>query len=53
MAQTNPPVKAANDPSIFKEIRGFLKELNAGDGKPIEQLGAEEARQVLLARRNR
>jgi acetyl esterase/lipase len=45
MAQS---IKAENDPLIFTEIRGFLKALNAGGGKPIEQLSPADARQVLV-----
>lgn len=45
MAQT---IKAENDPQIFTEIRSFLKALNSGGGKPIEQLSPADARQVLV-----
>jgi acetyl esterase/lipase len=45
MAQS---IKAENDPMIFTEIRGFLKALNAGGGKPMEQMTPAEARQVLV-----
>lgn len=45
MAQSN--VKAENDPRIFTQVQQFLKALNAGGGKPIEQLSPAEARQVL------
>lgn len=45
MAQS---IKAENDPQIFTEIRGFLKALNAGGGKPMEQMTPAEARQVLV-----
>lgn len=48
MSQTNTKVKAENDPRIFKEVRGFLKALNSGTGKPIEQLSPVQARQVLI-----
>jgi acetyl esterase/lipase len=47
MSQSNKTVKAENDPQIFKEVRAFLKALNSGTGKPIEQLSPAEARQVL------
>lgn len=47
MAQER-PFKAENDPQIFKGIQGFLKALNAGDGKPLEQLSPADARQVLV-----
>ncbi len=45
MAQT---IKAENDPQIFTEVRSFLKALNSGGGKPIEQLSPADARQVLV-----
>jgi acetyl esterase/lipase len=41
------PVKAENDPRILMDIRKFLKALNSGTGKPIEQLNPAEARKVL------
>lgn len=47
MSQTNKTVKAENDPRIFKEVQTFLKALNSGTGKPIEQLSPADARQVL------
>lgn len=47
MSQSNKTVKAENDPQIFKEVRAFLKALNSGTGKPIEQLSPADARQVL------
>ena len=47
MSQSSKPVKAENDPQIFKEVRAFLKALNSGPGKPIEQLSPADARQVL------
>lgn len=40
--------KGEEDPQIFTEVRTFLKGLNAGDGKPMEQLSPEDARQVLI-----
>lgn len=40
--------KGESDPQIFTEIRSFLKAANSGDGKPMEQLSPEEARQVLV-----
>ncbi|WP_211345623.1 alpha/beta hydrolase [Paraflavitalea soli] len=52
MAQPNNATKAENDPRIFKEVRGFLKALNAGPGKPIEQLTPTAARQVLTDAQN-
>jgi len=47
MAQNTKP-KAENDPRIFTEVRAFLKALNSGTGKPIEQLSPADARQVLI-----
>lgn len=41
------PFKGASDPLIFREVRAFLEALNAGAGKPLEQLSPAEARQVL------
>jgi acetyl esterase/lipase len=46
------PVKAENDSRILKDIRGFLKALNSGTGKPIEQLSPADARQVLVDAQN-
>lgn len=48
LAQQANAVKAENDPLIFKEVRAFLKAVNSGGGKPIEQLSPEDARQVLI-----
>ena len=45
-------VKAENDPRILTNIRSFLKVLNSGDGKPIEQLSPEDARKVLVDAQN-
>ncbi len=42
------PYKGEQDPQVFTEIRGFLKALNAGNGKPLEQLSPSDARQVLV-----
>lgn len=47
-AKTRNSIKAEDDPRILKEVRGFLKSLNAGDGKPIEKLSPEDARSVLV-----
>lgn len=41
-------VAASEDPQIETHIRAFLKVLNAGTGKPLEQLSPEEARLVLV-----
>lgn len=48
MAQSN-PIKAENDPQIFRQVREFLKALNSGNGKPIEALSPVAARQVLTS----
>lgn len=48
MAQPTKVLKAENDPRILKQIREFLKGLNAGTGKPIEQLSPADARAVLV-----
>lgn len=42
------PFKGAEDPQIFTEVRAFLKALNAGGGKPMEEMSPAEARQVLI-----
>src|SRR5258705_5751120 len=52
MAQTNQTAKAENDPRIFREVREFLKALNSGNGKPIEQLSPADARKVLIDAQN-
>lgn len=52
MTQENKSVKAENDPLIFKDVRNFLKALNSGTGKPIEQLTPIDARQVLTDAQN-
>lgn len=39
---------AATDPSIQKDVRAFLKVLNSGTGKPLEQLPPKDARLVLV-----
>jgi acetyl esterase/lipase len=48
MAQSTRPIQAENDPRIFKSVREFLRALNAGGGKPIEQLSVADARAVLV-----
>ena len=40
--QNNNP--AAQDPNISKNMRAFLKALNSGGGKPLEQMTPQEAR---------
>lgn len=52
MTQLNKSAKAENDPRILKEVRAFLKGLNSGTGKPIEQLNPAAARQVLTDAQN-
>ncbi|MGD9635607.1 MAG: alpha/beta hydrolase [Pirellulales bacterium] len=44
MSATDP----ALDPAIDHRIRAFLKQLNAGGGKPMEQMTPTEARAVLV-----
>jgi len=48
MAQATQTLKAENDLQILSEVRSFLKGLNTGEGKPIEQLSPTDARQVLI-----
>lgn len=48
MSKLKKTVKAEEDPAIFKEVRAFLKALNSGSGKPVEQLSPASARQVLI-----
>jgi acetyl esterase len=48
MAQSTNAVKAENDPQILLKVRQFLKGLNSGGGKPMEQLSPADARQVLV-----
>lgn len=48
MAQAQNALKAENDPHILTDVRSFLKGLNSGGGKPIEQLSPADARQVLV-----
>ena len=47
MAQER-PFKGENDPQVFTSVQSFLKALNSGDGKPLEQLSPADARQVLV-----
>jgi len=39
---------ASKDPQIESNTRGFLKMLNSGTGKPLEQLEPKEARAILV-----
>ena len=50
VAQQKTP--AAQDLNISKDIRAFLKVLNSGNGKPLEQMTPEEARLVLVGAQN-
>lgn len=47
MEQFTTAVKAENDERIFVPVRKFLKALNSGSGKPIEELSPVDARKVL------
>jgi acetyl esterase len=40
-------IRPAQDPKIESHIKAFLNVLNAGNGKPLEQLSPKEARAVL------
>jgi acetyl esterase/lipase len=51
-AKADEPAKAENDPHIFMMVRNFLKVLNSGSGKPIEQLSPADARAVLVDAQN-
>jgi len=44
--------KGENDPHIFTGVKSFLKALNSGNGKPIEQLSPADARAVLTGAQN-
>jgi acetyl esterase/lipase len=52
MTQPYKIVKAENDPRILIQVRNFLKALNSGNGKPIEQLSPGDARKVLIDAQN-
>jgi acetyl esterase/lipase len=52
MSQHNKIVKAETDPRILTEIRKFLKALNSGPGKPMEQLSPADARKILVDAQN-
>ena len=52
MSQMNKSAKAENDPRIFTDVRKFLKVLNAGTGKPMEELSPGDARKVLVDAQN-
>ncbi|HET6993419.1 MAG TPA: alpha/beta hydrolase [Chitinophagaceae bacterium] len=48
MTQSQKHAKAENDPRILTGVRTFLKALNSGTGKPMEQLSPADARKVLI-----
>jgi acetyl esterase len=48
MSITAEVVNYATDPSIEVQTKAFLKALNSGDGKPMETMTPQEARQVLV-----
>ena len=48
MVQQKKALKAENDFHILRQVREFLKGLNSGTGKPIEQLSPADARAVLV-----
>jgi acetyl esterase/lipase len=52
MAQLRKPAKPEHDKNIFRQVRDFLKHLNAAEGKPIEQLSPTDARNVLSGAQN-
>jgi acetyl esterase/lipase len=52
MSQVNKSLKAEDDFRIFKKVRAFLKALNSGTGKPIEELSPSDARRVLVDAQN-
>lgn len=41
-------IDASQDPNIESNVRAFLKVLNSGTGKPLEQLAPKDARLVLV-----
>jgi acetyl esterase/lipase len=52
MSQNYKIEKAETDPRILKDVRAFLKMLNSGTGKPMEQLSPADARKVLIDAQN-
>jgi len=48
MTKETKGVKGEEDPRVLHKIRDFLKALNSGNGKPIEQLTPTDARQILV-----
>ncbi|HMF72622.1 MAG TPA: alpha/beta hydrolase [Flavitalea sp.] len=47
MKQSATPINYATDPAIEIHTKAFLKALNSGGGKPMEQMSPAEARAVL------
>ena len=47
-AQTIVPIPPAQDPQIESHVKAFLKVLNSGGGKPLEQMAPKDARAVLV-----
>ena len=45
-------IDPAQDPHIESNVRAFLKVLNSGTGKPVEQLAPKDARAVLTGAQN-
>ena len=45
-------INPAQDPHIESNVRTFLKVLNSGTGKPVEQLSPKDARAVLTGAQN-
>ena len=45
-------IDPAQDPHIESNVRAFLKVLNSGTGKPVEQLSPKDARAVLTGAQN-
>ena len=41
-------INASQDPNIETNTRAFLKVLNSGTGKPLEQMSPKDARLVLV-----
>ena len=46
-AQTVKPIDPQQDPHIESNVKAFLKVLNSGTGKPVEELSPKDARAVL------
>jgi acetyl esterase/lipase len=52
MKNPSKPARAEDDPRILTQVRNFLKTLNSGNGKPIEQLSPADARKALTDAQN-